>query len=143
MIYLRKRIVLTFLLFSIITSNIAFANNYSILYNNEKIEFDSEPYAKDERIMVPLRGIFEKAGAYVSWDNESKTAFISISDTDTKIIAVKPDSSLAYVGENEVLMEVKAEVKNQRIMVPLRFIMDHLGKNVEWDKDTSTVKISD
>ncbi len=124
------------------TFTVALANGFTVLYNGEKVEFDSEPYAKDSRIMVPLRGIFERAGAYVSWDNESKTAFISVSDHETKIIAVKPDSSVAYVGDTEVIMEVNAEVKNQRIMVPLRFIMDHLGKNVEWDQDTGTVKIS-
>ena len=61
---------------------------------------------------------------------------------ETKIIAVKPDSNVAFLGDTEVLMEVNAEVKNQRIMVPLRFIMDHLGKNVEWDQDTGTVKIN-
>ena len=139
---MNKKIIILSLLFIITTSVLAYANGFTVLYNEEKVEFDSEPYSKDSRIMVPLRGIFEKAGANVSWDNESKTAFISVSDKETKIIAVKPDSSIAFVGETEVLMEVNAEVKNQRIMVPLRFIMDHLGKNVEWDQDTGTVKIN-
>ena len=44
-----------------------------VTYDGQTIEFDTEPEVINDRVMVPMRAIFEAFGAKVKWDGESKT----------------------------------------------------------------------
>ena len=46
----------------------------SVIVNNERVEFDQPPVIIDGSTLVPIRAVFEKAGAQVSWDQTTQTA---------------------------------------------------------------------
>ena len=51
----------------------AFANDVIEVYiDGEKLECDVNPKNIDERVLVPMRAIFEAFGANVSWDNTAE-----------------------------------------------------------------------
>ena len=44
-----------------------------VTVDGEELTFDQNPVIINDRTMVPMRAIFEKLGASVSWDGETKT----------------------------------------------------------------------
>jgi hypothetical protein len=49
----------------------------------------------------------------------------------------------ATVNGKNVAFDTKAEFKNGRTMVPLRFVSEVLGAKVTWDQNTKTVDINE
>lgn len=60
---------------------------------------------------------------------------------DDKVIIFNLAENKVYVGEDEVAIDVPAEVMNNRTMVPLRFIAENLGLSVEYDNETQTIQV--
>ncbi len=63
-----------------------------------------------------------------------------MSDTLKKVELVINDKSYTINGE-EKTSDVSPVVVNNRTMVPLRFISEALGADVDWNKSTKTVTI--
>jgi hypothetical protein len=59
------------------------------------------------------------------------------------VIELTLGSTTAIVNGQEVLMDTKAGLVNNRTYVPLRFVLETLKLSVDWDKDTETIEISD
>lgn len=114
-------------------------NSISVILNGNKISFDVQPYIENETTMVPMRAIFEALGAEVNYDAETKT--IRASKGDTIIELVTGSSEAVINGERYTLSNAVAN-KNGSTMVPLRFISEALGADVNWDTDTKTVTIN-
>lgn len=128
----------------VLSSIVAFASDITITYNGTPLALDTGAYYKNNRTMVPLRGVFEAVGATVGWDNETQTAMI-VKDDGAKIdfIFLQIGQAVAHVNSEEKSLEVPAEITNGRTMVPLHFVIEELGAKVEWKKETNTVKITD
>ena len=107
--------------------------------NGEAMTFETEPYIKNGITMVPLRGIFEKLGARVTWDQSNLTV---ISAKDDRFVVLQIGNENAFVNSEKKELEQPAEVINDTTMVPLRFISEALGAKVSWDKETLTVDIT-
>ncbi|MDD4799028.1 MAG: copper amine oxidase N-terminal domain-containing protein, partial [Clostridia bacterium] len=43
----------------------------------------------------------------------------------------------------ETELDVPAEIINNRIVVPLRFIVENMNLQIDWDQDTNTIEISE
>ncbi|WP_421072872.1 stalk domain-containing protein [Pelotomaculum propionicicum] len=110
-----------------------------VIINNHELYFpDAAPYMDDSgRVKAPARYIAEGLGASVAWDEESFTAFI----TGYKNIALIPGLNAATVDNSEVKLDSSAELINNRLYVPLRFIAETLGASVQWDEPDRTVSI--
>lgn len=95
------------------------------------------------RSLVPIRVISEGLGAKVDWDGKTETATISTSD---KVIKIKINSSKATINGKQQDLPDKVPAKlmstsksaSSRTMVPLRFVMEALDANIEWDENTNT-----
>ncbi|MBQ8637017.1 MAG: copper amine oxidase N-terminal domain-containing protein [Clostridia bacterium] len=128
----------------ILSSIVAFASDITITYNDTPLVLDTGAYCKNNRTMVPLRGVFEAVGATVGWDNETQTAMIvKENGTNIDFIFLQIGQAVAYVNSEQKALEVPAEITNGRTMVPLHFVIEELGAKVEWEKETNTVKITD
>ena len=69
---------------------LAFAeeDTISVMVDNEEVAFDQAPQIIDGRTLVPIRAVFEKAGAEVEWDQAGLTATIEyIGNT----VSISPD----------------------------------------------------
>jgi hypothetical protein len=50
-------------------------------------------------------------------------------------------SNIAIVNNKKVVLDVPPEIKNGRTFVPIRFVSENLGAQVEWEASTQTITI--
>ncbi len=111
-------------------------NPIRILVHGKSIEFDAPPYIKEGRTMVPVRFVSERLGAHVDWDGSEQK--VTITMDERRVVLIIGDTR-ALVDGREIQLDVPAEISKDRTMVPLRFVSEALGTEVEWDGDTRTV----
>jgi len=97
------------------------------------------PMALDGRVFVPLRGVFESMGAYVDWDPSTQTVMASRSNKNVKLTI---GDKYATVNGRTLLMDAPAFVRGGSTMVPLRFLTESLGADVQWAEADRTVNIT-
>ena len=108
--------------------------------NGEAVTFDSQPQIMNDRVMVPMRAIFEKLGCYVFWDNDSKTAK---GVRNGHVVSIVVGDKNAYVDSQRKELDQPAVITaEERILVPLRFVSEALGAEVEWNGDQRNVSIT-
>lgn len=96
------------------------------------------------RTLVPIKFVVEKLGAEISWNQEKLEATVA---TDKKNIVLKINSATAYVNGKKVTLPNNVPAKllgyegNYRTMVPLRFIVEQLGMEVNWIGETMTATV--
>jgi len=111
-----------------------------VYYNGTRINFDIPPKIKNDRTMLPVRFVSETLGANVSWDEKTRTVTIVHGGN---IIKLQIGSEKVISNATEYTLEAPAEIDNGRTMVPVRFIVEMLGKTVQWSEDNRMVIISD
>lgn len=116
-------------------------NEYSV--NGELLTMDVSPTIIESRTLLPIRYAAEPLGADIGWDPNDRKASVSLEGTDIelwigesnslvngKIVSIDPDN-----------FNVKPIIINGRTMLPLRFVAETLGCEVQWDPETKRVAI--
>jgi len=109
-----------------------------IQLNDKEVFFDTDPYFLNGRTMVPLRGIMEAVGATVGWDSVSGSIWASKGDIK---VEMKNDSNIVKVNGEEREMDVPIQVKYNRTHVPVRFMAEIFGAEVDFIRDKNMVTI--
>lgn len=114
--------------------------NISIHMDGKKISSDVPPYVipKLNITMVPLRVISENLGAAVGWTQSSKTA--QISATGLKL-SMTVGQKYAFVNGVKMPLDASVQVRNNRVMVPLRFVSVQLGLKVTYNQSSKTIML--
>ncbi len=100
---------------------------------------DVAPKIVNDRTMLPIRFIAEALGATVDWNGEKE--LVTISNEGLKIeITIGKD--IALVNGEEVKLDSPAFIENDRTYLPLRFVAENLGAEVEWFEATQQVVIT-
>lgn len=115
-------------------------NEITVIFDGEKLEFDSDPVIINDRTMVPMRKIFEELGATVDWDDTARRVE-AVFDDGTHIL-LYIDNPVAYKNGEAKMLETAPFIKDSRTFVPLRFVSEGSGAGVDWDGDTYTVTIT-
>lgn len=89
--------------------------------------------------LVPMREVFSKLGATLSWNQGTKT--VTAIKGPTKIV-LTIGKQTATVNGNKVTLTKEAVVLNGATLVPLRFISEALGAKVSWDQKASIATIT-
>lgn len=114
----------------------------SVTLNGKEISFDQAPVMIDDRVMVPIRAIFEAMGYSVAWDGETQTAF-AVRGKDN-IVTQIGNENIVY-NSNGVsgtyVCDVLPQIISERTLVPVRAIAESSGCQVDWDGETKTVII--
>ena len=108
----------------------------TVSYNNELISFDQKPITESGRTLVPLRAIFEKIGAEVEWNEETQTVTATKDNTS---ISLTINNKEAIKNGQSIALDVPAKVVNDRTLVPVRFVADCFGVDVQWNEDIKRV----
>ena len=115
----------------------------SVYIDGEKIEFDVPPMLINDRTMVPIRYISEALGAVVDWNEELQEVTITKDGVVNQLILGNPSARKTADGiETEITLETAPFTTNDRTMVPLRYISESFGMEVQWVDDTQTVLIT-
>ena len=113
--------------------------NVTVVLDGETIVFDVPPQIINGRTMVPMRAIFEKLGAVVDWNDTTRTAIAQKGNTTVSIVI---DDTTLYKNSEPITLDVPAQLKDSRTLVPLRAVSEAFDCTVLWNDDTQTVNIS-
>ena len=100
---------------------------------------DAKPMMVNNRVMVPVRGVFEHMNATVDWEQATRTVRAK-HGTDHIVLTI--NSNVATVNDHQVPLDSPPFVTNGSTMVPLRFLGEAMGATVQWMANTSTVEIA-
>ena len=112
------------------------AQDICVSVNGTPVAFDRPPIASAGRVLVPLRGVFERLGATVVYDRGNINATLG-----DRTIALRIGSTEATVDGQPRSLDVPAQVVGARTLIPLRFVAAALGAGVVYDAATRTVNI--
>ncbi len=112
----------------------------SVLSNTAVFKFDTPPVIKGSRVLIPVSAITNGLGAEIEWIGEEKKVIITMGED---VIELWIDENIALVNGEEVTLDAKAELMNNRTIVPLRFIAETFNLKANWNPDDETVEIID
>ena len=144
----------------------AAGNEIKVVVDGKQLTFDVPPVIENDRVLVPMRAIFEALGYTVEWYGEYNSASATKKSGDIKREAYvyvpqkcmmvsesryapgslssetygNPSSKISfYVPLDPVNSPIK--IVNSRILLPTRAIAEALGCRVDWDGANRTVII--
>ena len=88
--------------------------------------------------MVPMRAIFEKLGATVTWDQSTQSI---TAVKDAKTIRLRLNETTAYIDNTAFTLNAAPVSIDGRTVVPARFVAEAMGCSVDWDAASKTVNI--
>lgn len=115
---------------------LAKANGYQLLppisvyVDGKKLSVNQDPFMKDNRVLVPMRSIFNALGATVAWNAQTKTVTAT---KDGRKIELTIDSKRAKIDGKMYMLDVAPTISGQQTFVPTRFVSEALGASVKWD----------
>lgn len=113
---------------------------FPVTFNGHPIAFDTEPEIINDRTFVPFRAIFEKMGADITYDAGTRTIDARRGNTTVKLTI---GSNTAYVNGDARTLTAAPYIKNDRTMVPLRFVGEAFGSSVNYNPATTKISIVD
>ena len=108
----------------------------AVVVNGSQMQFDQPPVERAGRVFVPLRGVFERLGATVVYDNGTINA-----TGNGRNVSLRIGSNQATVNGQAQSLDQAPFIVGSSTLVPLRFIAQALGASVDWNNNTSTVTI--
>lgn len=130
---------------------LAQGNSPSVYVDDAAIIFeDQSAIIKENRTLIPARGVFEAMGCSVKWNEETRTVEVKSSDNitvitltiDNPVMTVATFTSLLNADKNEVTLDVAPQIVSDRTMIPLRAVSEALKTKVDWDQEAYRVDIT-
>ena len=97
--------------------------------NGDYLDFDVNPIMQNNRVLVPMRTIFEKLGARVYWDQNSNTV---TAKNDYTTINLKVGENFFTKNNQKIPLDVSAQIVSGRTLIPIRAISEALDASVSW-----------
>ena len=112
--------------------------------NEEVMIMDVAPTLKEDRTLLPIRFVAEPLGAEVSWDDAEQKATVTLIGRKIELWIGK---NAAKVNDVDVRIDpgnanVKPLIISDRTMLPLRFVAETLGCDVQWFGDTEEILVT-
>jgi hypothetical protein len=107
-----------------------------VYIGGEKQTYEQPPVNSNGNVLVPLRAIFESLGATVEWDSTTQTVTATRGD---RTVVLTIGSKTAYINGVPVALSVEPQLINGYTMVPVRFVSEAFGGEVEWNGESSSV----
>jgi|GEM_PF-3979901 len=140
---MKKKIILLLVLVLILImafSSLAYgASDIKVYLDDKEIALSTSPVIIDGTTMLPFRGVFEALGATVSWDPTTKMITGTKGNTTIKLGIGYYN---ALVNGRTVDLSVSPRIINNVTMVPVRFVSESLGYDVNYDSNTKIIYIT-
>ncbi|MDD6565068.1 MAG: copper amine oxidase N-terminal domain-containing protein [Clostridiales bacterium] len=115
-------------------------SDLSIFINGEKVYFpDARPFIDSaDRTQVPVRFVTETMGYEVDWhDREKIVEIYTLGVLPSTKLYIKINENYItryYDGNgNRIYMDTTSQIVDDRTYIPLRYVAEALGYNVEWE----------
>ncbi|MDR9855265.1 stalk domain-containing protein [Paenibacillus sp. VCA1] len=115
----------------------------SVSLNGENVPLASGVITRNSQNFVPLRSVFEKMGAEVSYDEKSKQATVSRKEDGKPAISISVNVKTGSITLNNapITIENKPFTVDGTVYLPLRLISEKLGATVNWLPDQERISI--
>ncbi|MGB9666347.1 MAG: stalk domain-containing protein, partial [Candidatus Cryosericum sp.] len=105
---------------------------------------EAAPIIMNSRTLVPLRVLIETLGGRVVWSPSARTVDVFLGEHS---VDVAVGGNIGYVDDKAFPIDpanpkVVPIIINNRTFLPLRFVAEALGLNVQWDATTQTIWIT-
>ncbi|MCD8215993.1 MAG: hypothetical protein LUC97_10195 [Clostridiales bacterium] len=125
-------------------------NSETAYLNGEETILDTAPVIINSRTCMPIRFIAESLGFEVSWNENVRQIIITgieeTEEADETTIIMQIDNPTAAINGVETEIEpgedVSPVISDGRTLVPLRFLAESLGFEVEWDAEIQQITIT-
>ena len=121
------------------------AGDIAIIIDGDFLFCDVPPTIIEGRTLVPLRAIFEALNMTVDYNPTTK---IIIGTSNERRIELQVNSTAASVTDmgtgitTSITLDVPAQIIASRTLVPVRFVAESTGADVDWDSLTRRVYIT-
>ena len=133
---IKKNLVILATTVLLCTSNVFANRNIKITLDGNEIKTDVAPFIKEDRTLVPIKFISEALNYDVKWNEAKRT--VAIKSSDKNMLLTIDNKNINVNGQNKVI-DVAPTIYNDRTYVPVRFISENFGIDVDWNDKTSTV----
>src|SRR5450830_355683 len=121
--------------------------NASMSVNGVQKPIDPEgtkPVIVAGRTLVPIRAVIEAFGGSVAWESSTRKVTVTLGKDSLDLWIDKPQASLngialAIDAANSAVVPV---ITNGRTMLPLRFVAESLGIDVEYDATSKMITLT-
>lgn len=111
-----------------------------VFMNGNKLNTEVSAQNVNGTTFVPLRAIGEALGFQVMWNNEQRKVTLHKAD---KMIELTIGNPVVQVNGSPFTLETAPYIESGSSMLPVRFLAEHLGLQVDWDQTTSSVFVND
>jgi len=110
-----------------------------IYLNGQPLRTSVAPVQQNGRTLVPMRDIFEALGAQVDYNSLNQTIVAQQGNTSVRMAL---GSREAMVNNARIMLDVPAQAYYGRTLVPLRFVSEAMGANVDYNPVQNIVAIN-
>ncbi len=116
------------------------AAEIKVQVNGNPVQFaGTQPAQISGRIFIPLRAVVESLGAEIKWEPSTQTVRGQKGEQE---FSLQIGSRDATVNGKAVRLDVPAQLISGATMVPLRFVAEALGAEVEWNAAQQMVLVN-
>ena len=112
-----------------------------VTLDGQAMDFDVAPIIQNDRVLVPMRAIFEELHCSVDYTDIDGRQIITAKN-DGNTISLEIGSNEMTVNDEKVSLDTAPVIIDDRTLVPLRAVSEALDCNVDWNGDTKTVTIA-
>jgi hypothetical protein len=110
-----------------------------IMVNGRLLPTDVLPVMEQGRVLVPVRAVGEALGVNVGWDQGLQQITLMGEERNVELFIGNRFANINGVSSE---LDVPARVIQGRTLVPLRFVGQAFGAEVNWNSDLQMVEIS-
>lgn|GEM_PF-488412 len=114
-------------------------SDIKVIVDGKTLTFDQPPIMQNERVLVPMRAIFEALNSKVEWDENTQTVTAERDELTVKVTIGKPE---IIINGTVKQLDVAPVVLNDRTLVPVRAVSEAFNAEVKWDEASQTVIIA-
>ncbi len=124
------------------TSTVLAEENVTVMLNGQAMDFDVAPIIQNDRVLVPMRAIFEELHCSVDYTDIDGRQIITAKLNENNSIGLVIGSDEMQIHNQKIKLDTAPIIVNDRTLVPLRAVSEAFDYDVNWDEDTKTVTIS-
>lgn len=122
----------------ILPFGVSASENIYVTVDGATLNFDQPPIMQNDRVLVPMRLIFETLGATVEWDEYNQ--YVKATKDDISITMQIGNNTMVKNGQY-ITLDTAPILLNGRTLVPVRAVAESLEATVEWRGEINTVVI--
>ena len=124
----------------------AFAEgDISVIIDGAGLETPITPRIDNDRLMLPMRSVFESLGAQVTWFEADKIIFATKGDSFITLKIGLPVMSVQTTGSDKntsIPLDTAPYIYREYTLVPVRAVAEALHAAVDWNSETQTASIT-